>query len=463
MKKYRKTIIIIVSVLLVASAAAYYLVGSPKSEARNYKFVKVERGNIESVVSSTGVLNPVVTVQVGSQVSGTIAKIFTDYNHKVRKGEMVALIDTTFLAASVRDAQSSLEKAQAQYSQAQRELNRVKIMVEKNLAAQTDLETAQYNQEIARATLRSAQAGLDRAKINLKYAKITAPIDGTVIARNVDVGQTVAASLSAPTLFLIANDLSKMQIIANVDESDIGQIKDGQKVTFTVQAYPDKTFQGIVQQVRLQPTTVQNVVNYSVVINVNNEDGLLLPGMTATIQFQISNAENVLKIANAALRFRPAPEMIAEARANMENKFKATGDSSLIRQYASRSGRGGSQNNQAGSNGGGFNASQSGGFQGGGFQGGGFQGGGFNPSPGAQGNRRNSAQLYYIDETGKLAIRRVRLGLTDGQYTEIKSDRVKEGEQFISAVVNNQEQKTSNGSPLQQSQPNPGMGGRRGF
>ncbi|MDP4190564.1 MAG: efflux RND transporter periplasmic adaptor subunit [Bacteroidota bacterium] len=450
-RKYRKTLIIGITAIVIAVAAFLYIAASPKDEARNYKFVKIERGNIESIVSSTGVLNPVVTVQVGSQVSGTLAKIFTDYNQKVKKGELVALIDTTFLAASVRDAQSSLEKAQAQYAQSQRDLTRVKAMVEKNLAAQTDLETAQYNTDVARASLRSAQAGLDRAKINLKYAKITAPIDGTVIARNVDVGQTVAASLSAPTLFLIANDLSKMQIIANVDESDIGQIQEGQSVTFTVQAYPEKTFEGIVQQIRLQPTTIQNVVNYSVVINVNNFNGLLLPGMTATIQFNIAQADNVLKIANAALRFRPTPEMLAEAKTNMQNKLKGQKDSSG--EFASRPGenhrqqQGNETNGQTNNllNGSYYGPSSAGGIQ-------------------QNGNktRRNSGQLFYIDQNGKLAIKRVSIGLTDGQYTEIKSNSIQEGLEVISGILSS-DQKPTSGSPLQ-TQPAPGMGGgRRGL
>lgn len=446
-KKYRKTLITVISIIVLATAAVLYIASSPKDEARNYKFVKIERGNIESLVSSTGVLNPVVTVQVGSQVSGTIARIFTDFNHKVKKGQLVALIDTTFLAASVRDAQSTVEKSQAQYSQSLRDLNRMNAMAQKNLAAQTDLETAQYNAEVAKATLRSAQAGLDRAKINLKYAQITAPIDGTVIARNVDVGQTVAASLSAPTLFLIANDLAKMQIIANVDESDIGQIQEGQKVTFTVQAYPDKTFEGLVQQVRLQPTTIQNVVNYSVVINVDNKDGLLLPGMTATIQFQISHADNVLRVLNAALRFRPTPEMIAEVKANMQTKFKNMRDSSSG-QYASRSQKG----QQGGGSQMGFGSGQN------------FGAGqpGFGNTPNTNQARRNGAQLYYIDENGKLAVRRVKLGLTDGQYTEIKSDKVQEGMQVISGIISSNDQKPASGSPLQ-TQPNPAIGGRRGF
>ena len=404
---------------------------TPKDEKKNFKFVKVERGSIESIVSSTGVLNPVVTVQVGSQVSGTLSRVLTDFNKKVNKGDLVALIDTTFLAASVRDAQSSLDKASAQYEQSRTDLARAKILIEKNLGAKTDLETAQYNTIVARANFNSAQASLDRAKINLKYASITAPISGTVIARNVDVGQTVAASFSSPTLFLIANDLSKMQILANVDESDIGQIKEGQKVTFTVQTYPDKSFQGLVQQIRLQPTIVQNVVNYSVVVNVDNPDGLLLPGMTATIQFQISHADNVLKLANAALRFRATPEIIAEVRLNMENKFKNIKDTSG-KSITDSFKRGGGQ----------------------------MMSGGVMRQP-----KRNSSTLYYIDTDGKLYTQRVRTGLTDGQFTEIISGRVQEGMDIISGVIESTDTKVST-SPLQGQQQSGGgshISGGRGL
>lgn len=440
-KNLRKVIIISAVIVILIAAAGYYLLDSPKDEKNNFRFVKVEKGNIESLVSSTGVINPVITVQVGSQVSGTIARIFTDFNHKVKKGDLVALIDTTFLAASVRDAQSSVEKAKAQYDQSVRDLDRIQTLVQKNLSAKTDLETAQYNAAVAKANLRSAQAQLDRARINLKYASITAPISGTVIARNVDVGQTVAASLSAPTLFLIANDLSQMQIIANVDESDIGQIQNGQKVTFTVQAYPDKTFEGIVQQIRLQPTTIQNVVNYSVVINVNNNLGLLLPGMTATIQFQISHAEDVLKVPNAALRLRPTQEMIAEARSSFGQKAGAG------KRDSTRNGNGSFSHSQYAAEGG--NGQNGGGSP------------SFNGQSAPNGTRRNATMLWYLDNNGKLNAARVKTGLTDGQYTEIISERIHEGMEVISGILSGNEPKGT--TPFQNPSQNRNMGGRRGF
>lgn len=432
----RKFIIISAVSLLIIAAVSYYLFASGKNDKNSYRFVKVERGSIESLVSSTGVLNPVITVQVGSQVSGTISRIFADFNHKVKKGDLIALIDTTFLSASVRDAQSSLDKSQAQYNQAQRDLDRIKVMVQKNLAAQTDLETAQYNYAVARAGVKSAQASLDRARINLKYAKITAPISGTVIARNVDVGQTVAASLQAPTLFLIANDLSQMQIIANVDESDIGQIKEGQNATFTVQAYPDKTFDGIVKQIRLQPTTIQNVVNYSVVVNVNNAEGYLMPGMTATLNFQIAHADNVLKVSNAALRLRPTPEMIALVKSSFSQNAGGRKDSAGQR-----------RNNSTGQNSSTQNGAQYGNGQ--------FSGG-------QNGQRHNSAMLWFVDAQGKLAAVRVKTGLSDGQFTEVKSDKVQEGMDVISGILSSSNE-TAQSSPLQQNRNIGGAGRRGGF
>ena len=199
----------------------------------------------------------------------------------------------------------------------------MQYLFKENIKTKNDLEQAQVNFELAQATLKSSQSILERTRINLSYASIYAPIDGIVISRSIDVGQTVAASFSSPTLFLIANDLTKMQILANVDESDIGQIKEGQDVRFTVQAQPDRNFSGQVSQIRLEPTTVNNVVNYTVVINVANKDGLLLPGMTATIDFLVGQAKNVLRVANAALRVKPNQEMREE----------------LMKQFAARAGR----------------------------------------------------------------------------------------------------------------------------
>jgi len=275
-------------------------------EAPAYRFATVERGNIESKVSATGTLNAVTTVSVGTQVSGQVSELLVDYNDHVKKGQLLARIDPTLAQQAVADAGANVSKAIAQEGQAQRDYKRNQELVNAGLIARSEYETTQSSLDVARANVRSAQVALDRAKQNLAYTSIYAPIDGVVVDRNVQQGQTVAASLSAPQLFLIANDLSHMQILAQVGESDIAQITQGQTVNFTVQALPNQKFHGTVQQVRLQSTTSDNVVNYTVVVAVDNPKGKLLPGMTARVDFLTNSATNVLKVSNAALRFRPA-------------------------------------------------------------------------------------------------------------------------------------------------------------
>jgi HlyD family secretion protein len=383
----------------------------------------------------------VSTVQVGTQVSGTISKIFVDFNQKVRQGELIALIDTTFLAASVRDADSNLDRAKTQLNHAEREQRRIRALFDKNMASASDLDQALYSLELAKSGLKSAQAALDRAHINLRYASIYAPIDGTVISRPVDAGQTVAASFSAPTLFLIANDLSKMQILANVDESDIGQIEEGQPARFTVQAYPGRTFEGTVSQVRLQPTSIQNVVNYTVVVSLTNEDGLLLPGMTTTVDFMIERAQEVLKVANAALRFRPTTEMMAEFRKQMEQQGGEGGRAWGQGREGAPTGEQGGNRGWGGGGGGGF----------GGFGGG--EGGG---------RSRDAARLWCLDEQGKLKVLRVRTGISDGQMTEIRSEDLTEGQEVISGLLTTDTPRPTSIFPSTTPAPPPGGGGRRG-
>ena len=277
-------------------------------EAPAYRFATVERGNIESKVSATGTLNAVTTVSVGTQVSGQVSELLVDYNDHVKKGQLLARIDPTLAQQAVADAGANVSKAIAQEGQAQRDYKRNQELVNAGLIARSEYETTQSSLDVARANVRSAQVALDRAKQNLAYTSIYAPIDGVVVDRNVQQGQTVAASLSAPQLFLIANDLSHMQILAQVGESDIAQITQGQTVNFTVQALPNQKFHGTVQQVRLQSTTSDNVVNYTVVVAVDNPKGKLLPGMTARVDFLTNSATNVLKVSNAALRFYPSAQ-----------------------------------------------------------------------------------------------------------------------------------------------------------
>src|ERR1043166_7584799 len=254
-----------------------------------------------AVLSATGTLNAVTTVSVGTQVSGQVSQLLVDFNDHVKKGELLARIDPSLAQQAVTDAQANVEKAQAQALYASRDFTRNKELTSAGLVAKSAYEQSQSSADVANAEVRSARVALDRARQNLAYTNIYAPIDGVVVERNVQQGQTVAASLSAPQLFLIANDLSQMQILAQVGESDIAQIKEGQPVEFTVQALPGRTFKGTVQQVRLQSTTTDNVVNYTVVIAADNSRGKLLPGMTARVNFLTKAATNVLEVPNAAL------------------------------------------------------------------------------------------------------------------------------------------------------------------
>jgi HlyD family secretion protein len=300
----------LVVAIAMATAALAYVVRDDNQGESVYRLVAVERGDIASVVSATGTLEPVTTVEIGTQVSGIIDELPVDFNDVVRQGQVVARLDTTLLEIAVRDAQASLQRSQAEFDDAQRDLRRLERLAADGIASTSDLDAAISALAVAEAGLAGAQVGLDRAAQNLEYATITTPISGIVVERNVDVGQTVAASLQTPQLMVIAADLARMQILVSVDESDIGLIREGQPVEFTVQAHGDDVFTGAVRQVRLQSTTQENVVNYSVVVDVSNDDGRLLPGMTATVDFLVEEAEDVLKVANAALRFRPTEAMM---------------------------------------------------------------------------------------------------------------------------------------------------------
>ena len=285
-------------------------------EAPVYRTATIQRGNVRSAVSATGILGAVQTIQVGTQVSGQVAEIYADYNGHVRKGELLARIDPRLQDQAVEDAQAQLERAEAMLEQSDSDYVRSRKLLDVNAMTASDFSTAQSNFSVQKANVKSARITLERARQNLAYTSIHAPIDGVIVERNVDVGQTVAASFSAPQLFLIARDLSDMRILVSVDESDIGAIRKGQPVAFTVQAYPTESFSGTVQQVRLQSRTQDNVVSYTAVVGVKNTTGKLLPGMTATVEFLTGVAQDVLVVPNAALRVRPTPAMAAGAPAD---------------------------------------------------------------------------------------------------------------------------------------------------
>jgi HlyD family secretion protein len=315
MKKILTGIIIVIAL----AAAAFFLF---RNKGNDIKFgtEKVVKGQIVMTVTATGTVNAVTTVLVGTQVSGTIKNLYADFNSPVKKGQIIAQIDPATFQAQVEQAKANLlaakanhEKAEATLIDAKRTKERNETLFSKNLIARSDQDTAETNYETAKASVNAAKsqvaqtvAALEVAETNLRYTRILSPVDGVVISRNVDVGQTVAASFQTPTLFTIAQDLTKMQIDTNVDEADIGKITVGQEVEFTVDAYPDHVFKGKVWQVRNAPITVQNVVTYDVVIQVGNPELKLKPGMTANVSIIISTKKDVLKIPNAALRFKPS-------------------------------------------------------------------------------------------------------------------------------------------------------------
>jgi HlyD family secretion protein len=313
----KKTLIWVVVLAVVGVGA--YIKFRDGNEGPGFRSEKITRGDIQATVTATGTVNAVTTVLVGTQVSGTIKEIRVDFNSHVKKGQLIALIDpATFEAqveqqkANLNSAKANVEKAKATLTDAKRTMERNKELRARDLIAQSDLDTSVTNYEtskaqvgVAVAAVAQAEAALKTAVTNLGYTRIVSPVDGVVVSRNVDVGQTVAASFQTPTLFTIAQDLTKMQIDTNVDEADIGKVKLGQDVEFTVDAYPDTTFRGKVSQIRIAPISVQNVVTYDVVVLVDNKELKLMPGMTANVSVIVAEARGALKIPNAALRFRP--------------------------------------------------------------------------------------------------------------------------------------------------------------
>ena len=305
----KKTLWIIIGIL--AAALIIWLVFRPTGkESVNLETANVQRIDISSSVTATGTVEPVTKVEVGTQVSGIISKLYVDYNDVVKAGQVIAEMDKVNLQAELSAANAQLATAKTEYEYQQKEYNRMKTLHDKELISDSEFDQAQYQYQSSKNAYSQTQASYTKVKRNLSYATITSPIDGVVISKAVEEGQTVAAGFSTPTLFTIAKDLTDMQVIANVDEADIGQVKEGQRVTYTVAAYPDDVFEGRVKQVRLQPTTTSNVVTYEVVIGAPNPDLKVKPGLTATITIYTLEEEDVLSVPTKALRFRPDPEIL---------------------------------------------------------------------------------------------------------------------------------------------------------
>ncbi len=442
--KQRRYLIIAIVVVVGVLVGLFFLRRGKDKGGDQYRTEAVSRGNISATVNATGTLSAVTTVQVGSQVSGIIAKLYADFNSQVKQGQLLAELDPTPFLQQVEQRQADVTKSRIDMANNQLNYNRQKRLGAAGLVAQSEVDSAKAAYDASRAQLAQSMATLKQAQTNLNYTKIFSPIDGQVVARQYDVGQTVAASFSAPTLFTIAKDLTKMQVQADVDQSDIGQIKPGEPVQFTVDAYPEQQFRGQISQVRLNATVTQNVITYPVIIEVPNPEGKLRPSMTANVTIQVDTVRDVLRVPNSALRFRPE---------------------TVPGQQAGSGRSGGSRSGSAGSGG-----SGSGGFQrragGGDGQAGGSGAGSFG---GGRGGRRQPGQTVYVLNQGedkKSELRQVRIatGITDGRYTQVTkvlSGTLNPGDPVVTGVATVKVEGTAG-------QPNPARrgprrGGRRPF
>jgi HlyD family secretion protein len=439
-KHHRKMLAIMT---LIVAAVIAYMWWRRGDSAGSYTTEQITRGTVEVDVSATGTLQAVTTVQVGSQVSGTVAWLGADFKSRVKRGQVIAKLDPALFQAQVDTARANLLNAQAGVQAALTDINNQKANVQAAQAndlanqaqrddaaslakrdeqlrgiiadrdieasenqaraaaarygqaasqtgqAQAQVQTSQAKLKQAQAAVEQAQAQLAQANINLQHSVITSPIDGVVVSRSVDVGQTVAASLQAPTLFVIANDLTNMQVLGSIDEADVGQVREGGKATFTVDAYPGQTFTGDINQLRLNSQTQQNVVTYTAVINVSNPDEKLMPGMTANITIPVAKRENVLRVPNAALRFKPS--LSGQQQKQSQARTNAPGQ---------QSNQGATRNPAAG-------------------------------AAGDSGNQRQSQTIWLLNANRQLESRVVRIGITDGRVTEIISGDVQEGDAVV--------------------------------
>ena len=445
MNKRRVTLVVVV-VLALAAVSLWMWKGGDGKNKLQFETSKVEKGRIIAKVTASGTLSAIVTVQVGSQVSGRIKDLFADFNSPVKKGQLIAKIDPALFQASVDQAranlvaaQGNLAKAKVQAVDARRQYARQKELAARKLNAQADLDTAQANADAADAavaagegTVAQARASLQSAEVNLAYTDIISPTNGTVISRSVDVGQTVAASLQAPTIFVIAEDLEKMQVDTNVAEADVGRLKPGMAASFTVDAYPGETFRGKVRQIRNAAQTIQNVVTYDAVIDVANPDLKLKPGMTANVTFVYAEKEEVLKVTNSSLRFRPPPQLLetikAEGKGGTSGASGASGPSGTATPAGDAQAAAGGQR-ERGSGGSGLGGGRPPGL--GGMGGGGGGGGGGGRPPGQNTDRRTVWTL--VGE--KASPKRVKTGITDGTWTEILEGDLTPGEVVITDAL----------------------------
>ena len=439
----KKRVLIIGIVVAVAALVGAFFYTRRGSAEPKFRKGKIDKGDVVATVTATGTLSAVTTVKVGSQVSGIIAKLYVDFNATVKKGQLLTELDPTPFQQTVDQRRADLEKAKVELRNAEISLTRSKNLAKQQLLAQSDLDGAQTARDSAAAAVAQSQAALKQAETNLSYTRILSPIDGVVVDRQYDVGQTVAASFQAPVIFTIAQDLTKMQVLTNIDEADVGRVKVGQEASFSVDAFSDQPFKGAVSQIRLSPQTVQNVVTYPVVLDVANLDLKLKPGMTANVQVPVDVRKDALRVANSALRFRPDnSDLVAEVR-----KVKSTD--------AGKGGTASSAPPAPGSAAGAPETSERTGPPRSGAPG--ATGG----RPGAGGARPSggTGTLYVeVPNTGgKLKPVTVRTLITDGNLTAIRTDELKEGDEVIVGLAT-----ARAGAPSSGGQAAPG-GGRRPF
>jgi HlyD family secretion protein len=414
-----KNKIIWIVLVLVAAVGLYLAIVARKKPEEKYRTATIDRGIITQTVTATGTLSAVTTVQVGSQVSGIISKLHADFNSKVKKNDLLAELDPTPFQEKIAQNQAALDKAKVDMRNSEISLRRQTALKQQGLAPDADFDQAQATYDGSRAAVAQAQATLNQSNTDLRNSRIVAPIDGVVVSRQYDVGQTVAASFQAPTLFTIAQDLTKMQVSADVSESDIGQIKIGEPVRFSVDAYPDREFRGKVAQIRLNATVNQNVVTYPVIVDVPNEDLLLKPTMTANVTVDVATVKDVLRVPNAALRFRPeesttpqkAPTKSVEERAAQSSAPGQPGGApgAMARQFGQTGGRSGS---------------------------------------GAMKAKLRPQVIYEpAGSKGEPKAVEIRTGITDGRYTQIVSGEVKPGDSVIIGLATAKASVTGN-SPM---------------
>lgn len=419
-----RLLVIWVLVLAILGTGAFFLYKRRNAAPpAAYISAAVERGDITMTVTATGTLSAVTTVQVGSQVSGIIARLHADFNSRVHKGQLLAELDPTPFEAQVQQRQADLEQSEVQRRNSEVNFRRQEKLLKDGLTAPTDYDNAKATWEGAVARVGLSKASLDQAETNLRYTKILSPIDGVVVDRQYDVGQTVAASFQAPTLFTIAQDLTKMQVQADVDQSDIGRVQVGQPAHFTVDAYPGREFPGEIRQIRLNATVNQNVITYPVIIGVDNPEERLRPKMTADVTVNVAEVKNALRIPNSALRFRPpdqGTDSKSAAQAGSVNSTPRTGGSRPS--FSANRPNGESRRSEAA----GAGAAAEG-------------------RPRGKGPRREQT-IYLLESPTKLKPITVRIGITDGKFTEVLDGELKEGDKVAIGLPTAKAEEANRGS-----------------